>query len=65
MWTVAVSVLASTNDAVVIQIVRARPSRSKPMSMPISRRKVAARRRRPASARELSGQLCLGGALAR
>ncbi len=37
--------------------VRARPSRSKPMSMPILRRKVAARRSRPASARGLSGQV--------
>src|SRR3954454_21010802 len=37
--------------------VRARPSRSKPMSIPILRRKVAARRNRPASARGLSGQV--------
>ena len=37
--------------------VRARPSRSKPISMPILRRKVAARRSRPASARGLSGQV--------
>ena len=37
--------------------VRARPSRPKPISMPILRRKVAARRSRPASARGLSGQV--------
>src|ERR1700722_9718670 len=45
--------------AVVIRIVRvrARPSRSKPTSMPILRRKVAPRRSPPASARGLSGQV--------
>src|SRR5690606_6444684 len=45
--------------AVVMRMVRvrARPSRSKPMSMPILRRKVAARRNRPESARGLSGQV--------
>src|SRR4051812_30231878 len=37
--------------------VRARPSRSKPISMPILRRKVAARRSRPARARGASGQV--------
>ena len=37
--------------------VRARPSRPKPISMPILRRNVAARRSRPASARGLSGQV--------
>ena len=36
--------------------VRARPSRPKPISMPILRKKVAARRSRPASARGPSGQ---------
>ena len=36
--------------------VRARPSRPKPISMPILRRKVAARRSRPANARGPSGQ---------
>ena len=36
--------------------VRARPSRSKSISMPILRRKVAARRSRPDSARGLWGQ---------
>src|SRR5262249_17561630 len=44
---------------VVVWIVRirARPSRAKPTSMPILRRKVAARRNRPARARGLSGQV--------
>src|SRR5262245_60460398 len=44
---------------VVMWIVRmrARPSRPKPISMPILRRKVAARRNRPARARGLSGQV--------
>src|SRR5690606_30573712 len=37
--------------------VRARPSRSQDTSMPILRRKVAARRSRPESARGLSGQV--------
>jgi len=37
--------------------VRARPSRPKLISMPSLRRKAAARRSRPASARGLSGQL--------
>src|SRR5262249_59432326 len=43
--------------AVVMRMtrVRARPSRSKPIPIPILRRKVAARRKRPASARGLSG----------
>ena len=46
--------------------VRARPSRSKLISMPILRRKVAARRSRPDSARGLSGQaLDLATALTR
>jgi hypothetical protein len=46
-------------SVVVMRIirVRARPSRSKPISMPILRRKVAARRSRPDSARGLSGQV--------
>jgi hypothetical protein len=50
---------AAGSPAVVMRImrVRARPSRSKPMSMLILRRKVAARRNRPASARGLSGQV--------
>jgi hypothetical protein len=37
--------------------VRARPSRPKPISMPILRKTVAARRSLPASARGLSGQV--------
>ena len=37
--------------------VRARPSRPKPISMPILRRNVAARRSLPANARGLSGQV--------
>src|SRR5262249_42000741 len=44
--------------AVMLMVrVRARPSRPKPISMPILRRKVAARRSRPANARGPSGQV--------
>src|SRR6266516_3582025 len=50
---------AERSGVVVILIirVRARPSRSKPISMPTFRKKVAARRSLPASARGLSGQV--------
>ena len=52
---------------VVMRIVRvrARPSRSKPISMPILRRKVAARRSRPAVPGAIWPGLGLGDALAR
>jgi hypothetical protein len=50
---------AGSFGVVVMWIVRlrSRPLRSKPISMPIFRRKVAARRSRPASARGLSGHV--------
>ena len=50
---------AALMGVAVMRIVRtrARPSRSKPISMPILRRKVAARRNRPDSTRGLSGQV--------
>src|SRR6516162_1997584 len=56
--TLACSV-AGLLAAVVMQMIRvlARPSRSKPISMPILQRKVAARRNRPDSAVGLSGQV--------
>jgi hypothetical protein len=43
--------------AMLMVRVRARPSRPKPISMPILRKKVAARRSLPANARGLSGQV--------